>query len=195
MVNPKTHLLPIVEFTGNRPWGHTQDSPTLPGSESKIIPRCCVFLKSSFIEMNLDICPPIRAQTIQDRSYWIGCCSLEWPTTQSMVPESTSMMTLWFSACSIIQQATPHIAYTATTYICLLRTTWTINQRLSIGTLRTTELMLSCQCWKVQCINEVFQDVSLHVHTCAFYRCWRLKHLGCADLIEDRCVRMTPYSL
>lgn len=141
------------------------------------------------------IFPPIRAPTIQDRSYWIECCTFERPTTQSMVPESTSTMTLWFSACSIIQQATPRVAFTATTYLCLLLTTWTINQRPSIGTLRTTELMLSCQCWKVQCINEVFQDVSLHVHMCAFYRCWRLKHLGCADLIEDRCVRMTPYFL
>lgn len=35
----------------------------------------------------------------------------------------------------------------------------------------------------------VFVSVCLWMQVCAFYRCRRLKRLGCADPIEHRCVR------
>lgn len=45
-----------------------------------------------------------------------------------MLPESAWLMMLWFTACAITQQGTLHIAFTATTYICLLFSASTINQ-------------------------------------------------------------------
>ncbi len=112
---------------------------------------------------------------------------------------------LWFTACTITLQDILHITFTGTKCICPLFFMSTLPQFIYQRLLQThiwpqrTSGLNYYAIWQKRAAKfsvliiffRVFTCVCLCVylwmHVCAFYRCWRLKSLGCADPTEHRC--------
>lgn len=101
----------------------------------------------------------------------------------------------WFTACAITQQGTLHIAFTATTHICLLFSKSTINQGCGWASGSGAQVNSCCPV-SPEKFSVLIKSFSMCLHMCmrcAFYRCWRLKHFGWReDPIEHRRVMMAP---
>lgn len=102
---------------------------------------------------------------------------------------------LWFTACAITQQGTLHIAFTATTHICLLFSKSTINQGCGWASGSGAQVNSCCPV-SPEKFSVLIKSFGMCLHMCmrcAFYRCWRLKRFGWReDPIEHRRVMMAP---